>query len=56
MKYTTAKMTIAIESGNQIGANTHHQLQEITPVSLSTMNATHKISKKPSVVFINTSF
>lgn len=33
--------------GIQIGANTHHQLQVITPVNFNTINIKARASKKP---------
>ena len=38
---------IAIAADPQIGANTHSQLQEMTPVSFKAMNKTHRAPKNP---------
>lgn len=50
--YIANAISTTIEIGIHIGDKTHHQLQVITCVSLSTINISVKISKKPSDIFI----
>lgn len=41
------RITSTIAKGIHVGANTHHQLHEITPQSLRMINATVRIEQSP---------